>query len=62
MVGFLVSITFLSNAFTPVIPLMVGLGIAINMIGARQMAAESGPRVVIGGLAGPLKRASIRLI
>ena len=55
MVGFLVSITFLSNAFTPVIPLMVGLGIAIRVSAARQMAAESGPRVLVGGFVGPLK-------
>lgn len=38
MVAFLVSITFLSNAYTPTIPLMVGLGIAISAAATRQMA------------------------
>jgi O-antigen ligase len=38
IVGFLVSITFLSNAYTPTIPLIVGLGIAMSVTAARQMA------------------------
>ena len=41
LVGFLVSITFLSNAYTATIPMMVGLGIAMSVAGARQMAKPS---------------------
>lgn len=43
MVGFLVSITFLSNAYSVTIPLMVGLGIAISVAATRQMAAKPSP-------------------
>jgi hypothetical protein len=38
MVGFLISISFLSNAYSAAIPAMVGLGIAINVAGFKEMA------------------------
>jgi O-antigen ligase len=41
LVGFLVSITFLSNAYSAAIPLMVGLGIAMSVAAAREMAKPS---------------------
>jgi putative inorganic carbon (HCO3(-)) transporter len=41
LIGFLVSISFLSNAYTATIPLMVGLGVAISFTAARQMAKPS---------------------
>jgi putative inorganic carbon (HCO3(-)) transporter len=37
MVGFLVSITFLSNAYSVTIPMMVGLGISMSVAGTRQL-------------------------
>ncbi len=37
MVGFLISISFLSNAYSAAIPAMVGLGIAISVIGFKEM-------------------------
>lgn len=39
MAGFLVSITFLSNAYGAAIPIMVGLGIAMSLAAAKQMSA-----------------------
>jgi O-antigen ligase len=41
LIGFLVSITFLSNAYTATIPMMIGLGIAMSVAAARQMAKPS---------------------
>jgi O-antigen ligase len=38
MVGYTISISFLSNAYTPAIPLVVGLGVAIAAAGAKEMA------------------------
>jgi putative inorganic carbon (hco3(-)) transporter len=43
MVGFLVSITFLSNAYSLTIPLMVGLGFTISVVAARQMTKVAAP-------------------
>jgi hypothetical protein len=43
MVGFLVSITFLSNAYWASLPLMVSLGIGLSVAAARQLAARPGP-------------------
>jgi O-antigen ligase len=42
MVGYLISISFLSNAYTPAIPVVVGLGVAIAAAGAKEMA-KAGP-------------------
>ena len=38
MIGFLVSITFLSNAYTVNIPIMVGLGISLSLAATKQLA------------------------
>lgn len=47
MVGFLVSITFLSNAYSSTIPLMVGLGISMSVAAAKQMSAKRGPSAMM---------------
>lgn len=43
MVGFLTSITFLSNAYGPTIPLMVGLGVSMSAAAAKRMAEKRVP-------------------
>jgi putative inorganic carbon (HCO3(-)) transporter len=43
MAGFLVSITFLSNAYSCTIPLMVGLGIAMSVAATKQLAKGPAP-------------------
>jgi O-antigen ligase len=43
MVGFLVSITFLSNAYSCTVPLMVGLGIAMSVAATKQLAKGPAP-------------------
>jgi O-antigen ligase len=43
MVGFLVSISFLSNAYSVTIPLMVGLGMAITVTGTKQLTRVATP-------------------
>jgi O-antigen ligase len=43
LVGFLTSITFLSNAYSPTIPLMVGLGVSMSVAAAKRMAAKRVP-------------------
>jgi O-antigen ligase len=50
LVGFLVSITFLSNAYTGVMPLMVGLGVSISFAATKQMAT-----VVPSPVPGPVR-------
>lgn len=47
MVGFLVSITFLSNAYSSTIPLTVGLGISMSVAAAKQMSAKRGPSAMM---------------
>ena len=43
MVGFLVSITFLSNAYSVNVLVMVGLGISLSVAAGRQLSAKSVP-------------------
>jgi O-antigen ligase len=43
MVGFLVSITFLSNAYNVTVPVMVGLGISLSVAAGRQLSAKGVP-------------------
>lgn len=47
MVGFLVAISFLSNAYRFYFPVIVGLGIAIHLVGQRVMGASQAAKPVL---------------
>jgi putative inorganic carbon (HCO3(-)) transporter len=63
MVGFLVSITFLSNAYRFYLPAMIGLAIALTTTADREMSASQLPELVRApGWSGPLSvRTRVRM-